>query len=135
MPRMNKSTRYALYAAIELARANGRTVTAGEVARRYRVPVTVVSKVFQQLARTGIARGIRGSGGGYRLSRRAAETTMLEVIDALEPARSHAGPAPPAEDAAQRLRQLLDEADGIWRSTFRAISLGTLVEPGPRPPV
>lgn len=125
---MNKSTRYALYAAIELARAGGRIVTAREVADRHGVPATVVAKVFQQLVRAGIAVGIRGSGGGYRLARRPSETTMLEVIEALEPLGRQGG-MPPVEDVERRLAELLDEADGIWRSTFGSISLGTLVGP------
>jgi Rrf2 family protein len=133
MLRMRKTTCYALYAAIELARARGKTVTAAEVARRHGVPATVVAKVFQQLAHAGIAQGIRGSHGGYRLVRRASETTMLEVIDALEPARAGAGGRFPAEDAERRLRDLLDEAERIWRSTFRAMSLDTLAELGPHP--
>ena len=130
MQRMNKSTRYALYAAIDLARAGAETVTAGEVARRHGVPSTVVAKVFQQLARAGIAVGTRGSGGGYRLARRPSETTMLDVIDALQPVRAGAEGSFAAEEAERRLRQLLDEADAIWRSTFRAISLGTLIGSG-----
>ena len=85
---INKSTRYALYAAVEMARARDRQVTAGEVADRYSIPATVVPKVFQQLVRSGIAVGTRGSGGGYRLSRPSSRLTVLDIVEAFEPARA-----------------------------------------------
>ena len=70
MMRLNKSTRYALYAAMEMARVGPDVpVTAGEVARRYAIPPTVLAKVFQQLVRGKLAVGERGSCGGYRLAR------------------------------------------------------------------
>lgn len=140
MLRLNKSTRYALYAAIELARSrDDGTVTAAQVAERYRIPATVVAKVFQQLVRAGIAVGIRGSGGGYRLARGPSETTMLEVIEAFEPLRARVEGALPDSGeescrrrAERRLRELFDEVDELTRCTFASISLGTLVgEPQP----
>ena len=65
-----KSTRYALYAAMELARENGGDqVTVAQVAGRYTIPGAVLAMVFQQLVRAGVALGTRGTGGGFRLAR------------------------------------------------------------------
>ena len=83
---LNKSTRYALHAALELALADGSPVTAAFVAERYEIPENVVAKVLQQLVRAGIARGSRGVGGGYRLARLANEVSVQDVIDLFEPA-------------------------------------------------
>ena len=64
MIRLNKTTRYALYAAMEMARsAAPAQVTAARVAERYSLPATVTAKVLQQLVRAGIAVGTRGLGG------------------------------------------------------------------------
>ncbi|HLF57632.1 MAG TPA: Rrf2 family transcriptional regulator, partial [Thermoanaerobaculia bacterium] len=76
-----RSTRYALYAAIEMAAAPAnRLVTAAEVATKYALPPTVLAKIFQRLARAGLAIGARGTTGGYRLARPAAEVSVLEVV-------------------------------------------------------
>jgi Rrf2 family protein len=39
-----------------------------------------VSKIFQDLSRAGFVRAVPGRNGGYRISRRAAELTMLDVV-------------------------------------------------------
>jgi Rrf2 family iron-sulfur cluster assembly transcriptional regulator len=132
---LNKSTRYGLYAAMEMAGANGdRAITVGEVAVRYRIPEGALAKAFQQLVRAGIASGTRGVGGGYRLARRASEVTILDVLNAFEP------PRPPgrcllAEPAANchaspscRLRRLFDEVDELARNTYASITLETLLK-------
>jgi len=145
MMKLNKSTRYALYAAMELARCReAETVTVSRVAERFGIPAAVLAKVLQQLVRAGIAVGTRGSGGGYRLARPASQVTMAEVIDAFEPARAQGGcllhddadgPCAIFEDDC-RLRRMLDEVDEMARSTFASITLETLVSrprPGVRP--
>jgi len=132
---LNKSTRYALYAAMEMAQANGGSaVTASEVATRYRVPGGALAKVFQQLVRAGIAAGTRGVGGGYRLARDPSTVTVLDVINIFEPARPEGeclladAANPCGRFAACRLGRLFDEVDALSRSTFASITLETLVK-------
>jgi len=131
---LNKSTRYALYAAMEMARAGDRSVTVGQVARRYRIPAGALAKVFQQLVRSGVANGTRGIGGGYRLARPPARLTILDLISIYEPPRA-AGRCvladrieKPCDDyPACRLRRLFDEVDEVTRSTLQSVTLETLV--------
>ena len=130
---LNKSTRYALYAAMEMARATDRIITVSEIATRYGVPEGVLAKVFQQMVRSGIARGTRGVGGGYRLTRPPSAFTVLDVIRVFEPPRSP-GRCLLAEDngdcdafPACRLGRLFDEVDELAQSTFASVSLETLV--------
>lgn len=131
--RLSKSARYALYAAAELAAADGAPVTVAEVAKAYRLPTGALAKVFQQLVRAGIAAGTRGVGGGYRLARRAKDVTVLDVI------RVYEAPEGEPEDGAEvpaggrRLARLFLEVDELVRSTFASVSLQTLV--GRRGPV
>jgi len=147
MTKLNKSTRYALYAAMELASRDAaeEPVTVASVAERFAIPAAVLAKVFQQLVRVGIAVGTRGAHGGYRLARPASRVTMAEVIEAFEPVRSrsecllHDEPGRPCVIAAEvcRLRKMLDEVDEMARSTFASITLETLVarpRPGARRP-
>jgi Rrf2 family protein len=138
---LRKSTRYALYAAMEMARAADDTpVTAGQVAERYDIPGTVLAKVFQQLVRVGLAIGTRGTRGGYRLARPAAEVTVQDVIEAIEPTRpseqcllaDHGEPTCSQHELC-RLRRLFDEVDEMTRCTYASVSLGTLVGRQPLP--
>ena len=127
-------TRYALYAAMEMASAGDSLVTVTDIAKRYDISEAALAKVFQQLVRAGLAIGTRGAGGGYRLVRRPAELTVLEVIEAFEPPRQDGscllGKAPDRDCSDQpdcRLRQLFDEVDEVARATFASVSLETLV--------
>ena len=130
--RLNKATHYGLYAALEMARLEAdATVTVAEVASRYDLPEGVLAKVFQQLARGGIARGTRGVGGGYRLARAASAVSVLDVIDALQqsedgilvPQRPESTVGSPS---ARSLHRLFSEVDNMARVTFASTSLETL---------
>lgn len=132
---LNKSTRYALHAALELALAGDRPVTTAEVAARYDIPENVVAKVLQQMTRAGLVRGVRGVGGGYLLTRPTAAVSVQDVIDAFEPSpppdscmlREEWGALCPGErDPACRLRSLFQEVDETVRATLESVTLATL---------
>jgi Rrf2 family protein len=129
-----KSTRYALYAALEMASAGeGRQVTAAQVAERYTIPVAVLAKVFQQLVRAGIAIGTRGTRGGYSLARQPSEMTVLDVIETFEPPRREGQcllasnlEDPCDQQGLCRLRKLFDEVEESSRNTYASVTLETL---------
>jgi len=125
---LNKSTRYALHAAVDLALAGDAPVTTAQIAARYGIPENVLSKVLQQLVRSGIAQASRGVGGGYRLARPATTVTVQDVIDLFEPAPAPVSDSAAARDAgaAGRLRGLFDEVDETVRATFASVTLATL---------
>jgi len=132
---LNKSTRYALHAAMEITLSEGRPVTAGQIAARYEIPENVVAKVLQQLVRAGVVRGARGVGGGYRLSRLPGEVSIQEIIDIFEPRptadtcmlRDDSGASCPAgSEPSCRLMGLFQEVDETVRATFASVSLATL---------
>ena len=130
---LSKSTRYALYAAMEMA-SSDRPVTVVQVARRYRIPPGALAKVFQQLVRSGVAIGTRGVGGGYRLARPAARLTVLELISIYEPPRppgrcvlTEKNETPCADLHTCRLGRLFDEVDEVTRSTLQSVTLETLI--------
>ena len=137
---LQRSTRYGLYAAAELARGEGgEPLAVARVAATYGIPEAVLAKVFQRLVREGVAVGTRGAGGGYHLARPASEIALLEVVEAFEPVGSpgtcllQGSSARCCEQpAACVLRQVFDEVDDLNRTTLAAISLATLV--GPRRP-
>ncbi len=143
---LNKSTRYALYAALEMALAGDEPVTVASVAAQHRIPATALAKVFQQLVRSGMAIGTRGIGGGYRLAKPRSTITVLDVISAFEPPRpdgqcllAERGETRCLKPIACGLRLLFDEVDQSVRSTFASVTLDTLARrppgtsPGTRP--
>ena len=138
---LNKSTRYALYAALEMAQLDETgQVTVSQVAQRYRIPETALAKVLQRLVRSGLAAGTRGVGGGYRLAKEPSQVTVLDVISVFQPPRPprqclvQDQPGKPCADFTTcRLRKLFDEVEETAQSTYASVTLDTLV--GKRPPL
>ncbi len=133
---LNKSTRYAMHAAMELASAGGQPVTAAQIAERYEIPENVVAKVLQQLARVGVVRGVRGIGGGYLLARPAGEVSLQQIIDIFEPKpdpdtcmlRERSGAVCPAREGGTcRLRRIFQTVGETTREAFSSVDLATLV--------
>jgi len=110
---------------MEMARAGDSPVTVADVARRHGIPGSALAKVFQQLVRAGIAVGLRGVGGGYRLARDPAGVTVADVLSVFEP-RDDAPEPPPGDPVEARLRDLFEEVDETARCTFASVSLETL---------
>jgi len=131
---ITRSTRYALYAAAEMALAGSAPVTVTEVARLYAIPAGALAKVFQQLVRAGLAVGTRGVGGGYRLARRPSRITVLDVMKVFERPRApgacvlHDKPGQqcPQSDMCN-LHWLFEEVDELVRCTYESVTLETLV--------
>jgi Rrf2 family protein len=131
---ITKSTRYALYAAAEMALAGDAPTTVAAVAQRYGMPEGALAKAVQQLVRAGLAAGTRGIGGGYRLTRPPSKITVLDVIKVFErrPETSgcllHDRPGQRCPEAtACGVRWLFTEVDELVRSTYESVTLQTLV--------
>src|SRR5512146_956585 len=124
---ITKSTRYALYAAAEMATAGEGLVTVSGVAKRYAIPEGALAKVFQQLVRAGLATGTRGVGGGYRLARPASRITVLDVMHVFERRREPGGcllhdtPSACPKASACDLHWLFNEVDELVRSTYESV--------------
>lgn len=131
---LSKSSRYALYAALEMAMAGDRLVTVAQVAGPHGIPPTALAKVFQQLVRAGIAVGTRGIGGGYRLARPRTDITVLDVVSVFDPLRApgrdllhtRTASAPAAIPHTEAMRRLFDEVDEGIRATLASVTLETL---------
>ncbi len=97
---ISMKSRYAVRALTELARLErsqaGRLVRLSEVAERRGVPLQFLEQVFAALRRGGVVRSRRGASGGYTLARPADETTVLDVVVALDgvPAPAECGQGP-----------------------------------------
>lgn len=137
MLRMSRLTDYGTVVLAHLAGARHRCTTASVAAATHLAPTTV-SKVLKALTRARLVDSFRGSNGGYRLARPAAEITAAEIIDALE------GPVSITECSAERSHCDLATVCGVgaaWqrinlaiRAGLEDITLAQLADPTHTPP-
>ena len=83
MLRISKLTDYAILIMVELTRDH-EMLSAHALAERVGVEVPTASKVLKLLAGGGLLKSFRGPNGGYRVTRKAAEISVAEVIAAIE---------------------------------------------------
>ena len=88
--RLSTKGRYAVMAMTDLARHGAdRAVSLAEIASRQQISLSYLEQLFARLRRGGLVRSVRGPGGGYRLARTASETTVAEIVLAVdEPLRA-----------------------------------------------
>ena len=85
MLRITKEADYAIMLLVHMAgRQKGEIHTAREAAEWTGLPQPMVSKILRGLAREKILSSHRGVSGGYSLRRPPSETSVAEVIRALE---------------------------------------------------
>ena len=73
--------RYCLRVMIDLAEHQGEGyIRMKEVADRQGISLKYLEKILPVLARNNIVDGIRGKGGGYRLTRKPEEYTLSEIL-------------------------------------------------------
>lgn len=85
MLKLTKKSDYGLIALRHLAAEPGpAAATAKEIAAAYRMPVPLLSKVLQRLAKDGFLVSEPGATGGYRLARDPRLMSTLEVIRSID---------------------------------------------------
>jgi len=84
MLKLTKKADYGLIALKHLTVVRPRSASAKEIADRYGVPVPVLSKVLQKLARAGFLASEHGTNGGYRLAGDPAAISALDVVRAID---------------------------------------------------
>jgi Rrf2 family protein len=83
MLKLTKKADYGLIALRHLAVAR-KAASAKDIADAYRIPLPLLSKILQKLAKTGLLVSEQGTHGGYRLARDPHEITALEVIRTID---------------------------------------------------
>ena len=129
--RLQKATRCALFAVLELAREPGRQVSAAEIAEKYGVSTNHLAKVLRNLARAGLVEATRGARGGYRFNGNAKRVSLYEVIGMFEDIVATGGGRPEAgddSDIGRALGRVMAEIDDIAVSTLKSITLTTLLK-------
>jgi len=121
--------RYAVMAMTDLAgRGEARAVSVAEIAQRQQISQAYLEQIFNRLRRNGLVTAHRGPGGGYRLARSAAETSVADVVLAVdEPLRAircGGGQTGCMKDGARCLtHDLWEETGRQLRSFLASVSL------------
>jgi Rrf2 family protein len=83
--RVTAKADYAVRAMVELAYAEqGSPRKMDEVAKAQDIPISFLENILTQLKSAGVVRSQRGPEGGYWLARPAAETTLAQIIRAVD---------------------------------------------------
>lgn len=77
---------YAVRAMLALARTDGDWTSVRRIAAEMSIPAAFLPRVMRDLAEMALVEARTGRTGGYRLARAAERITLLDVIDAVEPA-------------------------------------------------
>lgn len=84
---MKFSTRstYGLRAMINLAKNKGRqSVSLAQIAKMENISLGYLERIFSSLKKEGIVESEKGVSGGYRLAKKPSETTIFDIISAVE---------------------------------------------------
>lgn len=85
MLRISRLADYGVVLSTHLASmAPGELRSTSEMSSRTGIPQPTVSKILKTLAKAEVVQSVRGVHGGYRLARSAEDTSVAEVITALE---------------------------------------------------
>lgn len=77
--------RYALRILVDFAEhRSGAYVTLKEAAERQEISEKYLESIVKELVKAGMLEGLRGKGGGYRLSRDPEQISVLEVLERME---------------------------------------------------
>ncbi len=83
--RYTTKTEYGLICMMFMARRfKDELVTSREIAAEENYSVTYIEKILQALRLAGLVTAHHGNHGGYSLAKRPSETTVRQIIDALE---------------------------------------------------
>lgn len=127
---LSQTTEYALRAMACLAYAPDELTPTPRLAEQTLVPPNYLAKVLQSLAQANLITGRRGVGGGYRLSRPAAEISLLDVVNAIdpvEPIETCPLGLPSHGTNLCALHKCVDKAARQFIESFKGIKLSDLV--------
>jgi Rrf2 family protein len=133
---MSAGVEWAVHCCVVLSQAPA-PVPAQRLAEYHGVSRTYLAKHLQQLSRAGLITSTEGRVGGYRLTRAAAEITVLDVVLAIEgeePAfrcteiRQN-GPFPASDQQCRRpcgIARAMYAAEDAWRASLAGVTVADL---------
>lgn len=124
--------RYALRVMIDLAEHNtGEYIPLGGIAERQNISAKYLESIISVLAKAGFVRGLRGKGGGYKLTRQPESYTVGSILKLTEgtlaPVACLEENAAPCQRAAEcRTLPMWQKLDTLIDNFFEGITLSEL---------
>ncbi len=81
----SSTAEYALRIMVILTKLQGYWVTGEQISQQTKVPSDYAVKILHTLGRARMVEGLRGRGGGFRLACDPARTTLLDVVNVVDP--------------------------------------------------
>jgi Rrf2 family iron-sulfur cluster assembly transcriptional regulator len=83
--RLSTKGRYGVTAMMDLAiHDNAGPVTLADISQCQGISLSYLEQLFAKLRKHGLVEGVRGPGGGYKLSRPADQISIAEIISAVD---------------------------------------------------
>jgi len=83
--RLSTKGRYSVTAMLDLAiHDRAGPVTLADISQCQGISLSYLEQLFARLRKSGLVKGVRGPGGGYRLSRPATEISIGDIIRAVD---------------------------------------------------
>lgn len=126
--------RYALRVMIDLAEhSDGGFIAMKEVAQRQEISLKYLERILPLLVEAGLVEGLRGKGGGYRLTREPDEYPLGEILrktegDLAPVACLECGAKPCSRTAECRTLPMWKELDAIINNYLDSKTLADLVK-------
>ena len=82
---ITRAAEYAIRGVLYLcSQPKGAVCLLNEISEKQNIPPSFLSKIFQNLSRTGYVSSSRGTGGGFTLLRDPEEITLLDIVEAID---------------------------------------------------
>ncbi|ATL25689.1 RrF2 family transcriptional regulator [Streptomyces formicae] len=135
--KLSGGVEWALHCCVVLTAAS-EPVPAARLAQLHEVSPSYLAKQMQALSRAGLVRSVQGKTGGYVLTKKAEDITLLDVVQAVDgknPAfvcteiRQRGPFATPPEQCAKQcpIARAMGAAEAAWRASLAAVTIADLV--------
>jgi len=136
--RLSNLADYAVVMLAAAVRKDGARLSATCLAEETGVPLPTAQKLVGRLAAAGLIVSSRGTGGGFRLSRCAAEISLADIVEAVEgpiamTACVEAGKHDCGVEQTCRVRPHWDAVNSAMRGALAGVSLEVLSQNPVRP--
>jgi Rrf2 family nitric oxide-sensitive transcriptional repressor len=127
--KLQQSTRYAIWAVIELASRPNEQVRAQELAEAYRISQSHLVRILYALTKANIVASARGPGGGFTFCGNAKRITLYDIICLFETGwpSEERQVLQPGNELMGELSRVLQEVDRITSATLRSVTVHTIV--------
>ena len=83
--KLSTKGRYAVTAMMDIAlHEKIGPVTLADISQCQGISLSYLEQLFSRLRKSGLVKGVRGPGGGYRLAKQADEISVADIIDAVD---------------------------------------------------